>query len=369
MGLLRAGFLPRTPEIEGGSADRGADGELTGILREQAAFLATTQADDLTADEFAAAAEAVLPEFHRAGVTALHDMSGSRVHAALRALDDGDRLTLDVYATVAPGDAAVESLRAPGRALSVVGMKAFLDGALGSRTARLLEPYEGEAAHRGVEVLPADAARAAVRAAADAGLPSFLHAIGDAAVRTALDALEGVRGPRGEALPHRVEHAQMVHDDDLPRFARAGIAASMQPVHLALDAPLVHRHWGRRAREAFPARRLLDSGAVVAFGSDAPIETCDVLDGIRFAVGRRGRDGTALAPSESVTPAEALAAYTTGAARSLGLADATGALRPGLPANVTLVSENVAARPESLADAAVIATIWRGRVVFDGGLR
>jgi predicted amidohydrolase YtcJ len=369
MGLIHAGFLPRTPEIDGGSADRGADGELTGILRETAAFVATTQADDLTTVEFAAAAESVLSEFHRAGVTALHDMSGSRVHAALRSLDGTERLTLDVYATVSPGDAAADSLRARGRALSVVGIKAFLDGALGSRTARLLSPYEGEASHCGTELLPAGAARAAVRAAAAAGLPSFLHAIGDAAVRTALDVLEDVRGPGGAPLPHRVEHAQMVHDDDLPRFARAGIAASMQPVHLALDAPLVHRHWGGRAREAFPARRLLDSGAVVAFGSDAPIETCDVLDGIRCAALRRGRDGTSLSPSEAVTPAEAIAAYTSGAARSLGLADAAGALRPGLPANVTVLTEDIAARPESLADAAVLATIWRGRVVFDGGLR
>jgi predicted amidohydrolase YtcJ len=367
LGLIRAGFLPRVPEIDGGSADRDESGAPTGILREMAAFVASSQAEDLTAPELAEAVAAALPEFHRAGVTAVHDMSGSRAHPALRALDAAGRLALDVYATVSPGEAAVPELRTPGRAIAVVGMKAFLDGALGSRTAHLLEPYEGDACHRGVAVLPPETVRDMVRATAAAGLPSFLHAIGDAAVRSALDALEGVRGPDGAALRHRVEHAQMVHDDDLPRFARAGIVASVQPVHMALDAPLVHRHWGARAREAFPLRRLLDSGAPLAFGSDAPIETCDVLDGIRCATERRGRDGTPLSPEESITPAEALAAYTSGAAWAVGRESSSGALRVGDAANVTLLTQDVAARPESLADAAVAATIVRGELVFDGG--
>jgi predicted amidohydrolase YtcJ len=158
----------------------------------------------------------------------------------------------------------------------------------------------------------------------------------------------------------------MIHDADLPRFARAGIVASMQPVHMALDAPLVHRRWGARAAEAFPLRRLLDSKAPVAFGSDAPIETCDVLDGIRCAVRRTGRDGTALSPAESVSPAEAIAAYTSGAAWAVGRETSSGALRVGEAADVTLLTEDVAARPESLADARVLATIVRGELVFDG---
>jgi predicted amidohydrolase YtcJ len=331
-----------------------------------AAFVATSQAEDLSVAATAEAVAAAIPEFHRAGVTSVHDMSGSRAHPALRALDAADRLPLGVFATVSPGEAHVAELRAPGRAFCVVGMKAFLDGALGSRTAHLLEPYEGDACHKGVAVLPPETVREMVRATAAAGLPSFLHAIGDAAVRTALDALEGVSGPDGTSLRHRVEHAQMIHDADLPRFARAGIVASMQPVHMALDAPLVHRHWGARAAEAFPLRRLLDSKAPVAFGSDAPIETCDVLDGIRCAVRRTGRDGTALSPAESVSPAEAIAAYTSGAAWAVGRETSSGALRVGEAADVTLLTEDVAARPESLADARVLATIVRGELVFDG---
>lgn len=364
LGLLRAGFLPRVPEIEGGAAERDASGAPTGVLREMAAFVATAHAEDLTSDETADAVAAVLSELHRAGLTTIHEMSGSRVHPALRALDARGGLRIDVRATVSPGEAGVAALRARGRSFEVVGMKAFLDGALGSRSARLLEPYEGDPAHSGAEVLPAETAREMATQAAAVGLPSFLHAIGDAAVRSALDALARVAGPSGARLPHRVEHAQMVHDDDLPRFAREGIAASVQPVHIALDAPLVHRHWGARAREAFPVRRLLDSGACVAFGSDFPIETCDVLEGIACATGRRGRDGTELCRSEAVTVEESLLAYTEGAARSIGRPD-EGRLASGAPANVTLLTLDPAARPESLRDCRVAATIWRGETVFE----
>ena len=368
LGLLKAGFVPKVPEIEGGRVDRDESGAPNGILREMAAFAASSQAEDLNADELAETVAAILPELHRAGITAVHDMSGSRAHAPLRALDAAGRLSITVYATVSPGETGIATLRTPGRSIATVGMKTFLDGALGSRTAHLLEPYEDDACHCGIATLPPAAVRDLVRETAAAGLPSYLHAIGDAAVRTALDAVEGVRGPDGAALRHRVEHAQMIHDADLPRFARSGIVASMQPVHMALDAPLVHRHWGARAAEAFPVRRLLKSGAPVAFGSDAPIETCDVLAGIRCAVSRRGTDGTPISPEESISPAEALDAYTRGAAWAVSRERQSGALRVGDAANVTLLSRNIALSPESLADAAVAATIAAGEVVFDGGL-
>jgi predicted amidohydrolase YtcJ len=363
--MIRTGYLPRVPVTTGGRVDRDADGAPTGIVGEMDAMAASAQAEDLTEGELADAVAAAIPELHRAGLVALHDMSGTRPHAVLRALDAARRLAIDVFATVSPGDAGKADLVAPGHALCVSGMKMFLDGALGSRTAHLLEPYEGDACHKGVEVVPRDEARRIVAETAAAGLPSFLHAIGDAAVRSALDALEGARGPNGEALRHRVEHAQMIHDDDLPRFAAGGIVASMQPVHMALDAPIVHRHWGARAREAFPMRRLLDSRAIVAFGSDAPIETFDTMAAIRCAVSRRGTDGTPLSPEEAITPAEAISAYTLGAAQAVGAEREAGALAVGRVASLTVLSRDVAAHPESLADCAIAATVVHGDVVFE----
>ncbi len=371
--LRRAGFLPHPPQIAGGRVETDDGGAPTGIARETAAHAAEECADDLTQDERLAATEAVLPALFAAGLTALHDMSGSRHLSDLRALDDAGRLPLTVFASLAPHDVTDRALRRPGRRLRVVAMKAFLDGALGTRTAHLLEPYEtvagwkDDAAHRGIEVLAPEHLREAVAAAAAAGLPSWLHAIGDAAVRRALDAIESAGSPAGEApLRHRVEHAQMVHDDDLPRFAALGVTASVQPIHMAQDAPLVRRHWGARAREAFPLRRLLDSGAVLAFGSDAPIETFDVLAGVRCAVQRTGRDGTQLSADEALTAGEALRAYTAGAAQAAGAENETGALAPGRHADLVLLSEDVGARPEALGDAAVAATILGGEIVHGG---
>lgn len=360
LALRQTGFeTPGDLEV----VDVGADGRPTGILRELAAMAASAQCRDVTPEELSRATLEACFDLARAGITVVHDMSGTRPHETLRALDDASCLPFDVLATLSPADAADPNLARPGELFRVIGMKAFLDGALGSRTARLLAPYEGESCHCGVEVTPAEEAREAVARAASAGLPSFLHAIGDAAVRTALDVLTAHPGAPGRRLRHRVEHAQMIDDADLPRFAAHGVAASVQPVHLALDAPLVHRHWGGRSREAFPLRRLLDSGARVAFGSDTPIETFDVLQGIACAVRRVGRDGTPLHPEEAVTVAEAIDAYTAGAAWAAGVEQEMGAVRAGALAHLTVLSEDVARRPEALGETRIAATVSRGVVL------
>ncbi|MCG3135285.1 MAG: N-substituted formamide deformylase [Planctomycetes bacterium] len=362
-GMTATGFLPHPPEMDGGVVDADAAGAPTGILRETSAMAASALVHDVTDAELALAVAAAVGAMHRTGLAVLHDMSGSRQHGILRRLDEAGALGIDVLATVSPEDVGDRALREPGRQFRVVGMKTFLDGALGSRTAHLLEPYEGEPCHCGVEVLAREAAAEAVRRAAAEGLPSYLHAIGDAAVRTALDVLSADR-TAGAAHPrHRIEHAQMIHPDDLPRFAANGIAASMQPVHIALDAPLVHRHWGARSAEAFPVRRLLDSGATVAFGSDAPIETFDVAEGIACATSRTGRDGTRLHPEESVSTAEALLAYTAGAAHAAGVERDFGAIRRGAVASLTVLSEDVASHAGAVADLGVVATVVRGRVM------
>lgn len=366
--LQRTGFLAGAPPGVGPElVVRDADGHPTGLLLEDAAWIAEKRAGRMDADEAAADVEALWPELHRHGITALHDMSGTRDHDVLRRLDDEGRLAVEVLATVYVDDAGNREVCRRGRRMRVVGVKAFLDGALGSRTAWLLEPYENDPAHRGIQTLPAAAAREVAQRAAAHGLPSFLHAIGDAAVRSALDAVRGVLRENGAPLRHRVEHAQMVHDDDIPRFAEQGVVASVQPIHMAEDAPLVHAHWGSRSREAFPLRRLLDSGAVVAFGSDGPIETFDVLAGIAAAVERSGRDGTLLHPEEAVTVQEALAAYTAGAAYAAGVEDEMGAVTPGRLANLTVLDRDIVSDPAALRDCRVAATVVRGDVVYAGG--
>ncbi len=350
--------------------ERGSDGKPTGVLLESASLAAEARASDLSDADVEAGILTCVADLVAHGITAVHEMSGDRDRAALARLDVSGRLPIDVFATLGPSE---ERLPPPSGdrlhrdRLQIVALKAFLDGSLGSRSAHLLEPYEGaDDGHCGLVVTDAATARAAVERAARLGLPSWLHAIGDAAVRTALDLLQAVSVPG--SVPHRVEHAQMIHDDDLPRFAETGVVASLQPIHLRVDAALARRHWGRRAREAFPLRRLLDLGAAVALGSDAPVESPDPIEGIRAAVDRRGEDGSRLAPDEAITVAEAIAGYTIGAARAVGRQADLGRIAPGATGNLTVLSHDVVSDPANLADCRIAATVVSGRVLHSEGL-
>ena len=357
--LLRAHDHHTCMASAAGLAMLGEDTAPGGLLRETAAFRAMEASRAAAPAERLRDLERVLAGLARAGLTAVHEMSGSAEIGPLVELAAADRLPLDVFATLSPG-ASAPSVPAGGR-LHVAGVKAFLDGALGSRTAALLEPYE-DAAHAGMPLLTAAEARDVVRDAAARGLPSFLHAIGDRAVRTALDALEGVTGPDGRALRHRVEHAQTVHPEDVGRFAAAGVVASVQPSHIASDASGALQRLGARSGLAFPLRALADAGAVLAIGTDAPIEAPDPLPGLRCAVRRVGRDGAALHPEQALTAAEALAAVTHGAAYAVGRERDLGAIVPGARACLTALSCDVVRRPGALDDARIVLTVSDGAV-------
>ncbi|HEY9506358.1 MAG TPA: amidohydrolase family protein, partial [Gemmatimonadales bacterium] len=235
--------------------------------------------------------------------------------------------------------------------------KLFLDGSLGSRTAWMLEPYEGSR-DRGMPVAGEQAAAEAMRLAAGRGIAVTAHAIGDAAVRQALDLLE--RLPR-VALPHRVEHFQCVHPDDLARASAAGIVASMQPAHLLTDIPLVDRHWGRRGRGAYAFRSLLDRGTAVVFGSDVPVASVDPREGVYAAMERRWR------PEERLRFEEVLRAYTVEAARASGTERRLGRLSPGLEADLVAWEVDPAVeRGDGAAFRAgrAVLTVVGGRVVM-----
>src|SRR6185437_16343216 len=155
--------------------------------------------------------------------------------------------------------------------LRIGGIKMFLDGSLGSRTAWMLEPYAGTR-DRGMPITAEAEAAGALRTAAGSGLAATVHAIGDAAVRRALDLMAAL--PR-VGIPHRIEHFQCVHPADLERAAAAGIVASMQPAHLLTDIPLVERYWGARGRGAYAFESLRRLGTPLVFGSDVPVASLD----------------------------------------------------------------------------------------------
>jgi predicted amidohydrolase YtcJ len=234
-------------------------------------------------------------------------------------------------------------------------LKAFMDGTLGSETARLLDGS-------GVQITSREELEEHIRKGAQAGLPVAVHAIGDLANREALDAFEATREawePLG--LRHRIEHAQLLTDEDVPRFAELGVAASVQFSHAPSDRDLADRIWRDTTSRPYAYRSLLDSGAVLANGSDAPIEELDPLAGIRAGVLRTLEDRDAWRPEEAVSVEEALVATTRAPAWVACDEHRRGKLVPGFVADLVVLDRDpLACEPEELREVQVVATMLGG---------
>lgn len=374
--LRRCGITRETPDQPGGVIVRDAAAEPTGVLLEAARVMVVCQVPAAGAGEVAAALRDAQAELHRLGITGIHSVERSGM-ADLRPLAAAGELRLRVlqHVLLEDLDSAIEAgLRsgdpAPGCGplATVGGVKMFLDGALGSCTAWLREPYEGDPGNRGIRTLEPAEFAAAVRRAAAAGLSSTVHAIGDAAVELALDVLGSV--PPAGAVPHRIEHLQLCPPELWQRAARSGVVASMQPVHLLTDIPAAERHWGHeRSRGAYAFAPLLRAGMTLAFGSDAPVEGPDPRPGLHAAVRRvtwsgdwRGGEWF---PEHALTPAEALSGYTEGPAAAAGQPGRLGRLCPGYAADLTVWDRDpLSSSPEELLDLKCTATMVAGRTVF-----
>lgn len=335
--LRAAGIDRHTPDPPGGVIVRDAAGEPTGLLKERAVELAKAVLPEPPADLLLSLLLEAQEEALRLGVTGIHNVEGKAYLDAFRELERLGQLRLRVLfhppvellpELVASG---VRSGQGSDR-LRIGGVKLFLDGSLGSRTAWMLEPYE-HSRDRGMPITDESVARDAVRLAAHAGIASTIHAIGDAAVRRALDLLTGL--PRA-AVPHRIEHFQCVHPDDLGRAASLGVVLSMQPAHLLTDIPLVERHWGARGAGVYNFRTLIETGATLAFGSDAPVAPLDPRPGVYAALDRRADGGPAggWRPAERLDFAQAVWAYTRGSAVAEGMSGRRGTIAPGFDADL-----------------------------------
>jgi predicted amidohydrolase YtcJ len=282
------------------------------------------------------------------GITSVHTMDTPRAFRSFQRLHGAGRLPLRVTWNFPASElAAAERIGIRSGwgddTLRIWGVKAFLDGSLGSRTAEMLDGS-------GTTVLPQDELRELVRRCARAELNVCLHAIGDRAVRRALDALE----PHSKAWRYwrpRIEHAQCVDPADVPRFEAAGVIASMQPIHAVADRELADREWPAVAGHSYAWRPLLDAGAVLAFGSDAPVEDAAPLAGIDAATRWRRRAGWH--PELAIPRAAALRAYTSGAAYAAGAEKQVGRLAAGLHCDLTFI-----------AGAQVVATVVGGRLTW-----
>ncbi len=368
--LRRAGITATTPDPEGGAIERDGSGAPTGILKENANRLADGVVPPPSEDECIEAVRRGQLEAWRRGIVGIEDLEQGDAFGAFQRLRARDELALRVVMGVPHArldDAIALGVRSGlgDEWLRVGHCKMFADGALGSQTAALEQPYEGTD-DRGIRTCePAVLARDAARAAR-AGIAVAIHAIGDRAVHAALDALDPAVAIDG-ALRHRLEHIQLVRMDDLARFGALGVVASMQPIHATSDRDLVDRWWGHeRAKRAYPWRSISEGGGVLAFGSDAPVEAIDPLLGIHAAVARRRPgDATPWHPEQALSLDEALAGYSSGAAYATGREREWGTLRPGMRCDATVLDRDLAVlRPEEWLDARVSATIVGGVVRF-----
>jgi predicted amidohydrolase YtcJ len=369
--LAAAGIDRATPDPFGGRIVRDATGEPTGLLLERAVELVTRVLPEPPRDVLDAALREAQEEAHRFGITGIHNVEGLNVLAAFSRLEAAGDLALRVL--FHPPVAALPDLVRRGvrsgagnEWLAVGGVKMFLDGSLGSRTAWMLEPYEGSR-DCGMPITGEAEAHAAMRIAANNGIAATVHAIGDAAVRRALDLMTGL--PRA-AVPHRIEHFQCVHPLDLDRAAEAGIVVSMQPAHLLTDIPLVDRHWGDRGRGAYAFRSLLRRGTPLVFGSDVPVASIDPRHGVFAALERRGLDEAPAGgwrSEEKLGFVDVVHAFTAAAAQAAGVETSRGRLAPGYDADLVAwaVDPGVEAGDGSAFRAAHASlTVVGGRVVM-----
>ncbi len=348
-------------EVEGGVVERDVRGEPTGVLREQAAWRFQSRHLAASADEYVEAMRRGLKIANARGVTAVHDKDGGLGAPGLwQRLEADGALSLRVWQSV-PHD-QLEQLRALGirsgfgsGLLRIGYLKVFLDGTLGSQTAWMLDGS-------GVQITTGDELEEIVRGAAEAGFPVAVHAIGDRANREALDAFERTREIwRPLGLRQRIEHAQLLDADDLPRFAELGVAASVQFSHAPSDRDLADRFWAGKTGGAYAYRSLRNSGAVVANGSDAPIEELDPLAGVRAGVRRTIDDREPWHAEEAVTVQQAFEATIVAPAWLAGEERRRGKLLPGYAADLVVLDRD----PWEDLDAQVVATMVAGRWVHN----
>jgi predicted amidohydrolase YtcJ len=349
------------PDLE--VVERDARGQPTGLLREHAAWTFAGAVPLPPHDRLDEIVRAGVRQAHRLGVTGIHDYQRPAGLATWQRLHADRRLDLRVWASL-PYERLDEALGLELRTglgdewLRIGPVKGFADGTLGSRTASMLQPFED--AGLGLALLGTEELTDAVRRASLGGLDIAVHAIGDAANRTVLDALEAtadVWQPAGRRP--RIEHAQVLDPADLPRFAALGVTASMQPSHAPTDRDGAFTAWGpARTANAYAWGALQRSGALLAFGSDAPIEPVDPLGGVQAAVTRDW-------PVEQALSAEdALAGFWAGAAYARHADRRSGRLLPGYDADLVVLDRDpLTCPPDEIGRIEVVGTMIGGRWV------
>jgi predicted amidohydrolase YtcJ len=374
--LRAARVTAQTPDPPGGTIVRGPGGEPTGILKDNAMELVDAVVPEPAPAAKDQALDAAIRHVAAQGVTSVHHMGTWEDLAVFRRAREAGRLRTRISAAVplATWQRLRDEVAARGCGddwLRIGGLKGFVDGSLGSRTAAFTSPYADAPANTGLLVTRPEDLYAWTSGADRAGLQVIVHAIGDRAIHLQLDVFERVAredGPRDRRF--RIEHAQHLAPADIPRFAALGVVASMQPYHAIDDGRWAEKAIGaERAQTTYAFRSLLDARATLAFGSDWPVAPAAPLLGIYAALTRRTLDGRhpgGWVPRQKIGLDEALAAYTRDAAYAAFAERDLGTLEPGKLADLVLLDRDLGRIPApAIRDARVLLTLVGGKVVYE----
>ncbi len=381
--LELAGVTSAIPDPPGGRLGRLPDGRLDGILYEESAMqLVASAIPRPSLETLTGMIRRAIPTLWRVGLTGLHDFDRSECFAALQLLHGRGELKLRVLKSLPLEDVPLAiglGIRAGfGDSMLRIGpVKAFMDGALGPQTAAMIAPYEGTVDNHGIMIMDTRQLFEQAQLAAQHGLSMAVHAIGDRANRELLDAYQDLRVYERDHLGspdlrHRIEHVQLLHLEDVPRLAELRVIASMQPIHATSDMYMADHFWGSRAAQSYALRSQLQAGAILALGSDSPVESPNPFLGLHAAVTRRRADGSpgedGWYPEQRLSVMEALRGFTSGAAYAASMEDRLGKLAPGYLADLVLLDiDPFTCDPHDLQFIQPLRTMVAGEWVFSVG--
>jgi predicted amidohydrolase YtcJ len=345
--------------------------EPTGILKENACELVWEKIAPLSPEKSKSLLREAMKKANGFGLTGIHNFEEQKAVFFFQQFLKDDKLSLRVCFWISKEDldsAISLGLRSGfgGENIKFGGGKLYSDGALGSQTALMFEPYENSQDNFGIEVTSQEELTDWVKKAGQAGISVAIHAIGDKGVHQALSAIEHCGCRQNKNLRHRIEHIQLLHPTDLKRFNKLGVIASVQPYHAPSDRDIADRYWGKREGLRYPYKSLLRQKTKLVFGSDLPIETMNPLKIIYAAVGRKkeGNGRKAWHPEERLSVKEAVFAYTQGASYASYEEKIKGSIEIGKLADMVVLSQDIfEANPEEILDTKVEFTILGGGIV------
>lgn len=379
--LTAAGITANTPDPPGGLIVKDSKGNPTGVLIDNAKYLAEKIKPVPTRDDDSLALERAMESCLKAGLTSVHDAGVEPEMIALyKTLSKRGKLKTRVYAMLDGSNpsllneyfSAKRDTVEQDHFLKIASVKLYADGALGSRGAALLEPYSDSPGQTGLAVTDPEEMRSIAERALENGYQVCIHAIGDRGNRMALDAYE-------KALLHtktygldkrlRIEHAQVVNEFDIPRFAKLGVIASMQPTHCTSDMYWAEERVGpKRILGAYAWRKFMENGTVICNGSDAPVESNDPLWGIYAAVTRQDQNGFPPGgwyPDQKMGAMEAIKGFTLNAAYAAFEEKLKGSIEKGKLADMVVLDKDLTAiEPKEILSTSVVMTIVGGRILY-----